>query len=103
VNAAELKFLLAPGALDGSAAIYSRRRAHERREMSAFYKSQFMTNSPTITVINMADVLEIIQSRGRSDFDGLCGLAPGFSMLAGAVILDVECGGHAVAATSRKS
>ena len=82
---ARIEFFFAPGALDGLPAIYyggvRMKPASVGRMQKAIYDKY-----PTITVINMADVLEIIQSV-VDQISMVVRFISGFSMLAGAVIL----------------
>ncbi len=82
---ARIEFFFAPGALDGLPAIYYggvRMKADSVGKMQKAIYDKY----PTITVINMADVLEIIQSV-VDQISMVVRFISGFSMLAGAVIL----------------
>jgi putative ABC transport system permease protein len=82
---ARIEFFFAPGALDGLPAIYY---GGVRMKLEAVGRMQkaIYDKYPTITVINMADVLEIIQSV-VDQISMVVRFISGFSMLAGAVIL----------------
>ncbi len=82
---ARIEFFFAPGALDGLPAVYY---GGVRMKPEAVGKMQktIYDKYPTITVINMADVLEIIQSV-VDQISMVVRFISGFSMLAGAVIL----------------
>jgi len=82
---ARIEFFFAPGALDGLPAIYYGGVRMKPERVGALQKAIY-DKYPTITVINMADVLEIIQSV-VDQISMVVRFISGFSMLAGAVIL----------------
>jgi putative ABC transport system permease protein len=82
---ARIEFFFAPGALDGLPAIYYGGVRMKPESVGALQKAVY-DKYPTITVINMADVLEIIQSV-VDQISLVVRFISGFSMLAGAVIL----------------
>jgi putative ABC transport system permease protein len=82
---ARIEFFFAPGALDGLPAIYYGGVRMKPESVGRMQKAIF-DKYPTITVINMADVLEIIQSV-VDQISMVVRFISGFSMLAGAVIL----------------
>jgi putative ABC transport system permease protein len=82
---ARIEFFFAPGALDGLPAIYYGGVRMKPASVGALQKAIY-DKYPTITVINMADVLEIIQSV-VDQISLVVRFISGFSMLAGAVIL----------------
>ncbi|HEY4085923.1 MAG TPA: FtsX-like permease family protein [Bryobacteraceae bacterium] len=82
---ARIEFFFAPGALDGLPAIYYGGVRMKPESVGALQKAIY-DKYPTITVINMADVLEIIQSV-VDQISMVVRFISGFSMLAGAVIL----------------
>ncbi len=82
---ARIEFFFAPGALDGLPAIYYGGVRMKPESVGRMQKAIY-DKYPTITVINMADVLEIIQSV-VDQISMVVRFISGFSMLAGAVIL----------------
>ena len=82
---ARIEFFFAPGALDGLPAIYYGGVRMKPESVGRMQKAVY-DKYPTITVINMADVLEIIQSV-VDQISMVVRFISGFSMLAGAVIL----------------
>ena len=82
---ARIEFFFAPGALDGLPAIYYGGVRMKAQSVGRLQKAIY-DKYPTITVINMADVLEIIQSV-VDQISMVVRFISGFSMLAGAVIL----------------
>ena len=82
---ARIEFFFAPGALDGLPAIYYGGVRMKAQSVGRMQKAIY-DKYPTITVINMADVLEIIQSV-VDQISMVVRFISGFSMLAGAVIL----------------
>ena len=82
---ARIEFFFAPGALDGLPAIYYGGVRMKPESVGRMQKAVY-EKYPTITVINMADVLEIIQSV-VDQISMVVRFISGFSMLAGAVIL----------------
>lgn len=82
---ARIEFFFAPGALDGLPAIYYGGVRMKPEAVGRMQKAIY-DKYPTITVINMADVLEIIQSV-VDQISMVVRFISGFSMLAGAVIL----------------
>ncbi len=82
---ARIEFFFAPGALDGLPAIYYGGVRMKPDSVGRMQKAIYDKYS-TITVINMADVLEIIQSV-VDQISMVVRFISGFSMLAGAVIL----------------
>jgi putative ABC transport system permease protein len=82
---ARIRFFFSPGALDGLPAIYYGGVRMKPESVAALQKAIY-DKYPTITVINMADVLEIIQSV-VDQISMVVRFISGFSMLAGAVIL----------------
>jgi putative ABC transport system permease protein len=82
---ARIEFFFSPGALDGLPAIYYGGVRMKPESVGALQKAVY-DKYPTITVINMADVLEIIQSV-VDQISLVVRFISGFSMLAGAVIL----------------
>jgi putative ABC transport system permease protein len=82
---ARIEFFFAPGALDGLPAIYYGGVRMKPDSVGRMQKAIY-DKYPTITVINMADVLEIIQSV-VDQISMVVRFISGFSMLAGAVIL----------------
>src|SRR6185312_303297 len=82
---ARIEFFFAPGALDGLPAIYYGGVRMKPASVGALQKAIY-DKYPTITVINMADVLEIIQSV-VDQISLVVRFISWFSMLAGAVIL----------------
>jgi putative ABC transport system permease protein len=82
---ARIEFFFAPGALDGLPAIYYGGVRMKPESVGRMQKAIY-DRYPTITVINMADVLEIIQSV-VDQISMVVRFISGFSMLAGAVIL----------------
>ena len=82
---ARIEFFFAPGALDGLPAIYYGGVRMKPESVGRIQKAVY-DKYPTITVINMADVLEIIQSV-VDQISMVVRFISGFSMLAGAVIL----------------
>lgn len=82
---ARIEFFFAPGALDGLPAIYYGGVRMKPESVGRMQKAIY-DKYPTITVINMADVLEIIQSV-VDQISMVVKFISGFSMLAGAVIL----------------
>ena len=82
---ARIEFFFAPGALDGLPAIYYGGVRMKAEDVGRMQKAIY-DKYPTITVINMADVLEIIQSV-VDQISMVVRFISGFSMLAGAVIL----------------
>jgi putative ABC transport system permease protein len=82
---ARIEFFFAPGALDGLPAIYYGGVRMKAEDVGRLQKAIY-DKYPTITVINMADVLEIIQSV-VDQISMVVRFISGFSMLAGAVIL----------------
>jgi putative ABC transport system permease protein len=82
---ARIEFFFTPGALDGLPAIYYGGVRMKPESVGRMQKAIY-DKYPTITVINMADVLEIIQSV-VDQISMVVRFISGFSMLAGAVIL----------------
>ena len=82
---ARIEFFFAPGALDGLPAIYYGGVRMKAEDVGRLQKAVY-DKYPTITVINMADVLDIIQSV-VDQISMVVRFISGFSMLAGAVIL----------------
>ncbi len=82
---ARIEFFFAPGALDGLPAVYYGGVRMKPEAVGRMQKAIY-DKYPTITVINMADVLEIIQSV-VDQISMVVKFISGFSMLAGAVIL----------------
>ena len=82
---ARIEFFFAPGALDGLPAVYYGGVRMKPESVGRMQKAIY-DKYPTITVINMADVLEIIQSV-VDQISMVVRFISGFSMLAGAVIL----------------
>lgn len=82
---ARIEFFFAPGALDGLPAVYYGGVRMKAETVGKLQKAIY-DKYPTITVINMADVLEIIQSV-VDQISMVVRFISGFSMLAGAVIL----------------
>ncbi len=82
---ARVEFFFTPGALDGLPAIYYGGVRMKPDSVGRLQKAVY-DKYPTITVINMADVLEIIQSV-VDQISMVVRFISGFSMLAGAVIL----------------
>ena len=58
--AARFEFIFSPGSLDGFPAIYYGSIRVKPRDVAAMQRAVY-GKMPTITVINMADVLEIVQ------------------------------------------
>jgi putative ABC transport system permease protein len=82
---ARIEFFFTPGALDGLPAVYYGGVRMKPSSVGRMQKAIY-DKYPTITVINMADVLEIIQSV-VDQISMVVRFISGFSMLAGAVIL----------------
>jgi len=82
---ARIEFFFTPGALDGLPAVYYGGVRMKPESVGRMQKAIY-DKYPTITVINMADVLEIIQSV-VDQISMVVRFISGFSMLAGAVIL----------------
>ncbi len=82
---ARIEFFFAPGALDGLPAIYYGGVRMKAEDVGRLQKAIY-DKYPTITVINMADVLDIINSV-VDQITMVVRFISGLSMLAGAVIL----------------
>jgi putative ABC transport system permease protein len=82
---ARIEFYLTPGVLDGLPAIYYGGVRAQARYVPAIQKAVY-DRFPTVTVVNMADVLDIIQSV-VDQISMVVRFISGFSIFAGAVIL----------------
>jgi putative ABC transport system permease protein len=82
---ARIEFYLTPGVLEGLPAIYYGGVRAPARYVPAIQKAVY-DRFPTVTVVNMADVLDIIQSV-VDQISMVVRFISGFSIFAGAVIL----------------
>jgi len=82
---ARIEFYLTPGVLDGLPAIYYGGVRAQARYVPAIQKAVY-DRFPTVTVVNMAEVLDIIQSV-VDQISMVVRFISGFSIFAGAVIL----------------
>lgn len=83
--AARFEFIFSPGSLDGFPAIYYGSVRVKPRDVAAMQRAVY-EKMPTITVINMADVLEIIQ-QVVDQIALVVRFVSAFTIVAGAIIL----------------
>ena len=83
--AARFEFIFSPGSLDGFPAIYYGSVRVKPREVAAMQRAIY-EKMPTITVINMADVLEIVQ-QVVDQIALVVRFVSAFTIVAGAIIL----------------
>jgi putative ABC transport system permease protein len=82
---ARFEFIFSPGSLDGFPAIYYGSVRVKPRDVAAMQRAVY-EKMPTVTVINMADVLEIVQ-QVVDQIALVVRFVSGFTILAGAIIL----------------
>ncbi len=85
LHRAEIEFVFSPGTLEGLPAAYVGRARIRARDVPALQKAVF-DRFPTVTVINAADVMEIVQ-QVIDQIALVVRFIAGFAMLAGVIIL----------------